>query len=69
VWCERKSESKKKIFSLFAQGREMKLYLHFEGSGLPEYTLILTLANDAPDTFSDLLDVRGSINARSLTII
>ena len=41
----------------------MKLYLHFEGSGLPEYTLILTLANDAPDTFSDLLDVRGSINA------
>jgi hypothetical protein len=39
----------------------MKVYLHFEeghASGLPEYTLILTLASDAPDTFRDLLDVR-----------
>jgi hypothetical protein len=52
---------KENCFSLFAQ-REMKVYLHFEGSGLPEYTLILTLANDAPDTFSDLLDVRGSLD-------
>lgn len=36
----------------------MKVYLHFEGeAGAPEYTLIVTLANDAPDTLHDLIEV------------